>query len=65
MENKNSGLGIRIKLPLRPHGKIYSRSGLASQYDVELIGGTTVVAEDFIGPLCFWLRNHSSHPDKE
>ena len=50
-----------IKLPCRTCGKIHSRFGLVTQFDIQVVEGMAVVDEDFHDPLCVWLKNYSTH----
>ena len=54
--------GFKMKLPKGYCAKLYSRSGLASVYGVQVCGGTTIIDPDFYGPLSTYMVNLNDTP---
>ena len=57
-------VGFQMQLPPNTFGKICSRSGLATVNAIEVVGGGTVIDEDFRGTISIPLRN-VDHETKE
>ena len=58
------GTGLKLKIPQGTCGKIYSRSGLASEHGIEVCGGVGIIDADYRGEMKVMLKNSSYQPYK-